>query len=98
MKDDRYSGVIIAQGPHPGQDVRDGGDMIGTEDVDQPVKVAPKFFPVISDIGQAVGGLAGTLDNDPILLLAKLRGLEPDRALFFIDQPFALSSATTEST
>jgi len=80
-------GRIVAQGLYPGQHVRDGGDMVGAEDIDHPIKTPAEFFPVIGDIRQPVGGLAAGFDDHPILLQPQGGGLEPDRPVLLVNQP-----------
>ena len=60
--------------------------MIGTEYIHQPVIAAAEFFPMIGDVGQPVGRLAAAFDDDPVLVMTELGGLEPDRPILLVNQ------------
>ena len=66
-------GIVIAERPDPGHHIGHGGDVVGAENIDHPVIAALEFIAMVGDVRQPVGGLAGTLDDHPILFLAETR-------------------------
>ena len=59
--------------------------MVGAEHVDAQIESALPLVQVVGEVAGDVGGLAVTLDDDAILIVAELSGAQPGGAIFFVD-------------
>ena len=77
----------IAQGgehcPHPG----DVAVMIGAPDVDDAVEPAVVLVDVVRDVGHEIGEAPVGLPQHPVLVVAEVRGAEPERAVGLEREP-----------
>ena len=67
--------------------------VVGAPDVDDPVEAAFELVQMVGDVGREIGVQAVVALYDAILLVAEFRGLEPQRAVLFVEvsrgvQPF----------
>ena len=93
---------VAAERLDAAQHVGVGVDVVGPEDVEDEVEAALELVEVVGDVRQAVGRLAGRLDEDRVdallplprgLGLAQRRGLEPRRAVALEGQVAGLELA-----
>ena len=63
--------------------------VIRTPDVDKPVSPA-ELVAVIGDIGRQIGVVTVGLDQNPVLVITGLGGLEPGSAVGFVDHATCL--------
>ena len=70
-----------AEGDDRGAHPVDVAVVVGAEHVDQQVEAALELVAVVGDVGGEVGRRAVGADQDPVLVVAELRGPQPDGAL-----------------
>jgi hypothetical protein len=59
--------------------------VVGTEHVDAQVEAALTLVEVVGDVAGDVGGLAVTLDDDAVLVVAVVGGAQPGRTVLLVD-------------
>jgi hypothetical protein len=60
--------------------------MVGAEHVDAQIESALPLVQVVGEVAGDVGGLAVTLDDDAILIIAELGGAQPGCAVLLVDR------------
>ena len=76
---------ILAESGGDGLEPGDVAVVVGAEHVDAQVESALALVEVVGDIGGHVGGLAVALDDDAVLVVAKVGGAQPDCAVLLVD-------------
>src|SRR5437016_14333396 len=54
VDEDFYLGLIVAKRFEPCEHVGVCGNVVGAQHIDDELKTAPEFFPVVGDIGQTI--------------------------------------------
>src|SRR5439155_16699488 len=81
---------VVPEGAQRGRDPPMLRDVIGPEDIDDRIVAARELVEMVRDVGQAIGRLAGALDDDTVLLEADCLAREPDRPFAPHDEPALL--------